>query len=121
VRAGAAGYLLKGSGAVEVEHAVRTAAEGGLVFGSAVAGRVAALVAGATAAPGPPPFPELTERERGVLDLLAGGRSNDEIARTLHVSSKTVRNAVSSVYAKLGVPDRASAIVRARDAGLGRA
>ena len=120
VRAGAAGYLLKGSGAVEVEHAVRTAAAGGLVFGSAVAGRVAALVAGATAPPRPPPFPELTERERGVLDLLAAGRSNDEIARALHVSSKTVRNAVSSVYAKLGVPDRAGAIVRARDAGLGR-
>jgi len=120
IRAGAAGYLLKGSGASEVEHAVRTAAAGGLVFGSAVAGRVAALVAAGAARPPAPPFPGLTDRERTVLDLLAAGRTNDAIARELHVSGKTVRNSVSALYAKLGVADRAAAIVVARDAGLGR-
>ena len=103
-----------------LEHAVRTAAEGGLVFGSAVAGRVAALVAAGAARPAEPPFPGLTDRERRVLDLLAAGRTNDAIARELHVSGKTVRNAVSALYAKLGVADRAAAIVVARDAGLGR-
>lgn len=121
VRAGARGYLLKGAGAEEVQHAVRAAAAGGMVFGASLAAQVAALFAGA-GRPGPVevPFPELSDRERTVLDLLAAGRTNDQIAAELFVSGKTVRNAVSSIYAKLHAPDRAAAIIAAREAGLGR-
>lgn len=119
LRAGASGYLLKGAGADEVLHAVHAAAAGGMVFGARVAGRVAALFEGRRD-PAQTPFPQLTERERSVLDLLAAGRSNDAIAGELFLSSKTVRNLVSSVYAKLHATDRADAIIQARDAGLGR-
>lgn len=121
VRGGASGYLLKGAGAEEVEHAVRAAATGGMVFGASLAARVAAfLAAGPPRAAAPAPFPELTARERDVLELLAAGRSNDRIAAELHVSSKTVRNAVSGIYAKLHAAGRAEAIVKAREAGFGR-
>lgn len=65
-------------------------------------------------------FPQLTTRERKILDLLAAGRSNQQVAATLYLSPKTVRNNVSNVFAKLQVADRAGAIVRAREAGLGR-
>ena len=119
IRAGASGYLLKGSGAEEVSNAVRAARAGGMVFGATLAARVADLFAGRATAP--VPFPELTDRERTVLDRIAAGRSNDAIARELFVSSKTVRNTVSSIYAKLHAPDRAAAIIKAREAGLGRA
>jgi DNA-binding NarL/FixJ family response regulator len=120
IRAGASGYLLKGSGAEEVSNAVRAARAGGMVFGATLAARVADLFAGRAAA-APVPFPELTDRERGVLDRIAAGCSNDVIARELFVSPKTVRNTVSSIYAKLQAPDRAAAIIKAREAGLGRA
>lgn len=119
VRAGASGYLLKGSGAEEVSTAVRAAYAGGMVFGATLAGRVAALFSGA-GRPQPQAFPELSDREREVLDLLAAGRSNDAIARQLFVSGKTVRNAVSSIYAKLHAGGRAEAIIKAREAGFGR-
>jgi len=119
IRAGASGYLLKGSGAEEVHNAVRAAHAGGMVFGASLAGRVAGLFA-----PGPrhqpSAFPELSDREREVLDLLAAGRSNDAIARELFVSNKTVRNAVSSIYGKLHAEGRADAIIKAREAGFGR-
>jgi DNA-binding NarL/FixJ family response regulator len=122
VRAGASGYLLKGSGAEEVQTAIRAAAAGGMVFGARLAARVASYFAGATpsAEAGPEPFPELTVRERDVLRLLAAGRSNDAIAAELYVSSKTVRNAVSGIYAKLHAAGRAEAIIKAREAGYGR-
>lgn len=120
IRAGASGYLLKGAGADEVLHAVRSAATGGMVFGASVAARVAELFAGASRPAAAPAFPQLSEREHRVLDLLAAGRSNDQIAAELFVSGKTVRNTVSSVYAKLHAPDRAAAIILAREAGLGR-
>lgn len=122
IRAGASGYLLKGSGAEEVHNAVRAAAAGGMVFGAALAGRVAAYFSGVSArAPeAPEPFPDLTERERTVLHLLAAGRSNDAIAGELYVSEKTVRNTVSGIYAKLHAAGRAEAIVKAREAGYGR-
>lgn len=120
IRAGASGYLLKGSGAEEVQHAVRSAASGGMVFGASLAARVAGLFAGVARPEPVAVFPELSERERTVLDLLASGRSNDQIAAELFVSGKTVRNAVSSIYAKLHAPDRAAAIILAREAGLGR-
>ena len=119
IRAGASGYLLKGSGASEVRRAIETAAAGGMVIGASLADRVASYLAGGPA-PAEPPFPELTERERSVLDLLAAGRSNDDIAREIYVSSKTVRNIVSSIYTKLHTAGRVEAIVKAREAGLGR-
>ena len=120
IRAGASGYLLKGSGAAEVLRAVEAAAAGGMMFGASLAGRVATYLAGGGPAPAEQPFPELSDRERSVLDLLAAGRTNDQIARELYVSSKTVRNAVSSIYAKLHAAGRAEAIIKAREAGLGR-
>lgn len=122
IRAGACGYLLKGAGADEVQHAIRSAAAGGMVFGASLAARIAALFAGAApaAAPEDEPFPELTERERDVLQRIAAGRSNDEIAGELYVSNKTVRNTVSAIYAKLHATGRADAIVKAREAGYGR-
>ena len=121
IRAGASGYLLKGSGAKEVLAAVRAAHEGGMVFGTRLAGRVADLFQAPTpAASAPPALADLTEREREVLDLLAAGASNDAIARKLFVSNKTVRNTVSGIYAKLHANGRAEAIVKAREAGFGK-
>jgi DNA-binding NarL/FixJ family response regulator len=119
IRAGASGYLLKGSGADEVSNAVRAAYAGGMVFGASLAGRVAALFAGG-ARRQTQAFPALSDREREVLELLAAGRSNDVIARELFISNKTVRNAVSSVYAKLHATGRAEAIIKAREAGFGQ-
>ncbi|MDM7854535.1 response regulator transcription factor [Cellulomonas alba] len=123
IRAGASGYLLKGSGADEVRTAVRAAHTGGMVFGASLAGRVAALFAGAST-DGPdrsaPTLPGLSAREQQVLELLALGRSNDAIARELYLSNKTVRNVVSGIYAKLHAAGRAEAIIKARDAGFGR-
>jgi DNA-binding NarL/FixJ family response regulator len=122
IRAGASGYLLKGSGAEEVLNAVRTAAAGGMVFGAALAARVASYFATARPPVAEPdePFPDLTDRERDVLELLASGGSNDAIARALYVSDKTVRNTVSSIYTKLHAAGRGEAIVKAREAGFGR-
>ena len=122
LRAGASGYLLKGSGAEEVQTAIRAAAGGGMVFGAALAARVAGYFASVSTGPTAPeePFPDLSERERTVLHLLAAGRSNDDIAAELYVSNKTVRNTVSSIYAKLHAAGRAEAIVKAREAGYGQ-
>jgi DNA-binding NarL/FixJ family response regulator len=119
IRAGASGYLLKGSGAEEVQNAVRAAAAGGMVFGASLAGKVAAYFTG-TAPKREEPFPDLTDREREVLELLAAGKSNDAIAGAMFVSNKTVRNTVSAIYAKLHAAGRAEAIVKAREAGYGR-
>jgi DNA-binding NarL/FixJ family response regulator len=121
IRAGARGYLLKGSGADEVRHAVRTAAAGAMVFGAGLAERIPVLLAGGGRTPAADePIPELTERERAVLRMIAAGRSNDEIAGELYVSNKTVRNTASVIYAKLQATSRADAIVKAREAGYGR-
>ena len=120
LRAGARGYLLKGADAGEVTHAIQSAAAGGMVFGAALAGRIAAFLSGVAAAPADVPFPELTDRERDVLDRIAAGHSNAEIARSSYLSDKTVRNVVSSIYTKLHAADRAAAIIMAREAGLGR-
>ena len=117
MRAGARGYLLKGADQDDVERAIRTVAAGEAVFGAAVASRLL----GYFAAPPATSFPELTEREREVLELLASGRNNQAIADELVLSLKTVRNHVSNVFAKLRVADRSEAIIKARDAGLGRA
>lgn len=118
LRAGARGYLLKGADEDEILRAVRAAAAGEAIFGPAVAERVIAhFAAGSTAGPA---FPSLTEREIEVLDLVAAGLGNAVIAHRLEISLKTVRNHVSNIFTKLQVPDRSSAIVKARDAGLGR-
>jgi DNA-binding NarL/FixJ family response regulator len=122
MRAGASGYLLKGSGADEVHNAIRAAAAGGMVFGASLAERVATYFALAVmpAEVEVDPFPDLTDRERSVLQMLAAGKSNDAIAGELYVSNKTVRNTVSGIYAKLHAAGRAEAIVKAREAGYGR-
>lgn len=119
MRAGARGYLLKGATRPEITNAIATVAAGGAVFGPAIARRVAEFLAPRPAGGGPA-FPELTAREREVLDLVAAGRANPQIAAALYLSPKTVRNVVSAIFAKLHVADRAEAIVRAREAGLGR-
>jgi DNA-binding NarL/FixJ family response regulator len=119
VRAGARGYLLKGADQDEVLRAITTVASGGAVFGPALARRIAEFFAAGPSGP-ETAFPQLTAREREVLDLVAAGRSNAQIAAVLHLSPKTVRNNVSNVLTKLQVTDRAQAIVRAREAGLGR-
>ena len=98
---------------------MRTVASGGAVFSPAVADRLVAYFRGLAAAPGREAFPQLTEREREVLSLVARGFDNRRIARELVLSDKTVRNHVSSVMTKLGVEDRAEAGERARNAGLG--
>jgi DNA-binding NarL/FixJ family response regulator len=119
MRAGARGYCIKGAGRAELLQAVRTAATGGGVFSPAVADRMAEYFASLAAVPGQLAFPQLTEREREVLDLLARGYDNRRIARELFLSDKTVRNHVSNVLSKLEVEDRAEAVARARNAGLG--
>ena len=118
MRAGARGYVLKGADRGEIERALRTVAAGEVVFSSGVAASVTAWFrAGGSTAQAP--FPELTEREREVLDLVARGLTNTEIAARLVLSDKTVRNHVSNVFAKLHVTNRSGAVARARDAGLG--
>jgi len=121
MRAGASGYLLKGSGAEEVHNAIRAAASGGMIFGASLAGKVGQYFSSMSAPQqDDEPFPDLTDRERSVLDMLAAGKTNDQIARELFVSGKTVRNTVSTIYAKLHAAGRGEAIVKAREAGYGR-
>ncbi|NYI99884.1 DNA-binding NarL/FixJ family response regulator [Nocardioides thalensis] len=119
--AGARGYLVKGADQDDILRAIAAVANGEVIFGPALAARVTRHFA--ELATGRRPgvvFPELTTREHEVLDLIAAGMSNGEIAARLYLAPKTVRNNVSNVFAKLQVADRAEAIVRARDAGLGR-
>jgi DNA-binding NarL/FixJ family response regulator len=118
MRAGARGYLLKGAGPVEIERALRAVAAGEVLLSPAVAAGAMAIFTGQRRR-GPDPFPSLTDREREVLDLVAEGLDNRRIAQRLALSDKTVRNHLSSVLTKLGVTDRAAAIAKARDAGLG--
>jgi len=120
MRAGAKGYLLKDSGGEEVVYAIRAVASGEAVFGSGVAERIIGFFSGPRPATPQRAFPELTEREEEILSLVAQGKSNQEIARQLFVSLKTVRNHVSNILVKLQVADRAQAVIRARDAGIGR-
>jgi DNA-binding NarL/FixJ family response regulator len=120
MRAGAKGYLLKDSGGEGVVHAIRAVASGEAVFGPGVAERIIGYFSAPRAAAPQRAFPELTEREEEILSLVAQGKSNREIARQLFVSLKTVRNHVSNILLKLQVADRAQAVIRARDAGMGR-
>jgi DNA-binding NarL/FixJ family response regulator len=117
LRAGARGYLRKGAEQDEIVAAIRTVHGGGVVFGASLAARIAEILT----PPARPekPFPELTERENEILDRIAAGRNNGQIAAELYLSPKTIRNNVSSILAKLQATDRAEVIIRARDAGLG--
>jgi DNA-binding NarL/FixJ family response regulator len=119
LRMGARGYLLKGARRDEVARAIRSVHAGDLIIGRQLARRVGALLSEQPAAPTPPPFPELTDRERDVLDQIARGLDNTAIGRLLFISEKTVRNYVSNIFSKLRVNTRPEAIVVAREAGLG--
>jgi DNA-binding NarL/FixJ family response regulator len=118
VRAGAQGYLFKGSSAQEIAVAIDAIGRGEVVFGAPLAEHVIDHIVR------PPrenlPFPELTEREREVLERVANGNSNAQIAAGLSLSTKTVRNYMSRILVKLQVTDRTAAAVRARQAGFGR-
>ena len=121
LRAGARGYLLKESEGADIARAVRAAARSEAVFGPRIADRVLAFFASSRARSSAVPFPELTDREREVLDLVAHGLPNAAIAQRLFLSEKTVRNRVSDVLTKLHAASRAEAVALARDAGLGPA
>jgi DNA-binding NarL/FixJ family response regulator len=118
VRAGASGYLLKGADRADVIRSIVGVAAGEAVFGSAIAERILAFFSGAQPA-APKPFPDLTEREREILDLVAQGLGNQAIGRKLSLAPKTVRNNVSTILGKLHAADRGEAIARARSHGLG--
>ena len=120
MRAGARGYLLKGSDREELTAAIQAVARGEAVYGPGVAQRIIDFFAGRRQGYAGPAFPELTGRERDVLDLLAGGAANRDIAGRLNIAEKTVRNHLSSVFLKLQVSDRTAAALKARQAGLGR-
>jgi len=124
MQAGARGYLLKGAEQGEIVAAIQAVAAGQAIFGPGVAARVLGYFSAPPTAQSPAeaaPFPELTDRERDILDLLAAGRRTAAIAEDLHLSPKTVSNHLTSVFAKLEVADRAAAIIRAREGGLGQA
>ena len=121
MRAGARGYLLKGAEQEEIDRALRAVVAGEAIFGPGVAARVLGHFAGGPSARGSDQaFPDLTPREREVLEMLARGRRNAAIAAELGLAAKTVANHLSSIFVKLQVSDRSEAIVRARDLGLGR-
>jgi DNA-binding NarL/FixJ family response regulator len=119
MRAGARGYLLKDADQEEVLRAVKAVSRGEAIFSPAIAERLIHYFAALRPTTADLAFPQLTDREREVLPLIAQGHSNSEIAERLLLSIKTVQNHVSNIFSKLQVADRAQAIVRARDAGLG--
>jgi DNA-binding NarL/FixJ family response regulator len=119
VRAGARGYLLKGARRAEILRAVRAAASGEAIFGPGVARRLVDFFARPAPVADPAAVPQRTEREREILELVARGESNPRITEMLVLSPKTVRNHISNIFSKLQVRDRAEAIVRAREAGMG--
>lgn len=119
LRAGARGYLLKGADRTDIIRAILAVASGEVIYGAAVARRIMDFFTGAQRNYTAQVFPELTDREREVLSLVARGCGNHDIARRLVLSEKTIRNHVSAITFKLHVRDRAAAIAKARDAGIG--
>ena len=117
MQAGARGYLLKDARLEDVVRAIDAVGRGEAIFSPSIAQRLLGYFA--TNRPAAVTFPELTEREREILALIAHGQTNEQIAEQLVVSIKTVRNHVSTIFSKLQVADRAQAVVRAREAGLG--
>lgn len=120
MRAGARGYVLKGADQEQMLRTIRAVSRGEALFGPAIADRLMAYFNKPRPTAPAEAFPELTEREREVLELIAQGLDNREIARRLTLSHKTVRNHVSNIFNKLQVAGRAEAIIRARDAGMGK-
>jgi DNA-binding NarL/FixJ family response regulator len=118
MRAGARGYLLKGAEQEEIADAIRAVVRGQAIFGPGIASRLLDHFANPPA-PAEDPFPELTPREREILELLAEGRRTADIAGALHLSPKTVSNNLTTIFAKLEVADRTAAVIRARERGLG--
>ena len=121
LRAGALGYLVKGADRAEIVRAVQSVAAGEAVYGPSVARRIVGFYTGVQERYTAEVFPQLTVREREVLDLVATGCGNHAVAGRLHLSEKTVRNHVSALLLKVGVPDRAGLVAAASDAGLGTA
>jgi DNA-binding NarL/FixJ family response regulator len=123
MRAGARGYVLKGAHHEELLQTVRAVASGQVLFGPSTASRIMAFFQDVEADVKPSLseeiFPELTPRELEVLELIAQGSNNSQIAKILVISDKTVRNHITNVFSKLQVADRAQAIIKARDAGMG--
>lgn len=121
VLAGARGYVLKDAGMDAILRAIEDVAAGEMILGPSVAKSLRERLAAGAAEPPTRPFPELTDRELEVLQLMAEGLNNAAIALRMHVGDKRVRNVITEIYSKLGVPDRPQAIIVAREAGLGRA
>jgi DNA-binding NarL/FixJ family response regulator len=119
MRAGAMGYLLKGAGSEEVTAAIHAVARGEAVYGPGVAQRIIDFFSGRSGQVTARAFPGLTSREHDILEFLAQGAANREIATRLGITEKTVRNHLSSVFLKLQVSDRTAAALKARNAGLG--
>jgi DNA-binding NarL/FixJ family response regulator len=119
LRAGARGYVLKDAGEEAMARAIQAVGRGEAIFSPAIATRLMDYFAAPHPAVPKELFPALTEREREVLGLIAQGHTNADIARHLSLTIKTVHNYVSNIFSKLQVADRAQAIVRAREAGLG--
>ncbi len=119
LRAGARGYILKDANEIEVVRAIRAVSGGDAIFSTTIAQRLIDFFAVPRKPQALLPFPDLTEREREILMLITQGRSNAEIAQSLVISMKTVRNYISSIFSKLQVADRSQVIIRAREAGLG--
>ncbi|MBA4117250.1 MAG: response regulator transcription factor [Rubrobacter sp.] len=120
MRAGARGYILKGAPPSEILKVLRAVAAGEAHFGPEIAKRLMDFFSARNPASPAQAFPELTSREVEILDLIARGHTNAKIAARLYVSPKTVGNHISHIFTKLQVADRAHAIIRAREAGLGR-
>ena len=120
MRAGARGYIVKGADQAELTRAVQAVATGEALFSPSIATRLINFFKTPHTTLPVNAFPELTERELEVLKLIATGMNNNEIARRLELSGKTVRNYISNIFSKLQVADRAQAIVKAREAGLAK-
>jgi DNA-binding NarL/FixJ family response regulator len=119
MQAGARGYLIKGAQGDETLRAIRSVANGEVIFSSGVAKQMMAYFAKGMKTVADAPFPDLTSREREILELLAQGLTNSAIAESLVLSPKTIRNQVSNIFSKLQVATRSEAIIKAREAGLG--
>ena len=119
MRVGARGYILKNSVQAEVLRAIQAVASGEAIFSPAIARRMINYFAVPKPIPLSEAFPDLTRREQEILSLIAQGQNNAQIAHSLVLSSSTVRNHITNIFSKLHVADRAQAIIRARDAGLG--
>lgn len=118
MRAGARGYVLKGAHHEELLQSIRAVAQGQVLLGPAIAARITKFFARAQPMAAAEPFPDLTEREREILTLMARHQSNPEIAQQLGITDKTIRNHISNIFNKLQVVDRAQAILKAQQAGL---